>query len=147
VKKRPDKRPAPEQISLLPPDAATFLHLVRENLRLLREFGIRYEVSWLTAAGTGQERVIRSPRDVAEYFQAELSVLAQEQLRVVLLNAKNYVIGVSLIYQGGLSCANVLSLSDWLPRGSPRRRGLDHSPSQSRVCGRVARRVQVAYIR
>ena len=108
----PGEAPRPEQISLLPPDAAVFLHLVRENLRLLREFGLRYEVSWLAPAADGPERVIRGPRDVVDYFQAELSVLAQEQLRVVLLNTKNRVLGVSIVYQGGLSCTNVMSLAD-----------------------------------
>src|SRR5574341_839707 len=35
------------QVSLLPPDAAAIIHLVRENLRLLRDLVTRYEVGWL----------------------------------------------------------------------------------------------------
>jgi hypothetical protein len=73
------KRPADaQQISLLPPDAAELLHLVRQNLRLLAELVDRYEVGRL-GVGTG-DQVLRSPADVAGYLGAELADLAQEQL-------------------------------------------------------------------
>ena len=42
------------QISLLPPDAASLLHLVRENLRLLAKLAGRYEVGRLNATVDGQ---------------------------------------------------------------------------------------------
>ena len=34
---------------ILPPDAAAIIHLIRENLRVLRELVQRYEVPWLDA--------------------------------------------------------------------------------------------------
>jgi len=97
------------QISLLPPDAAALLHLVRENLRLLAELVARYEIG---SVGTcAQEHIIRSPADVAAYLGSELAELAQEQLRVVLLDTKNHVLGIQLVYQGGLN-ATVIRLAD-----------------------------------
>ena len=45
------RKAPPQQITLLPPDAAALLHLVRENLRLLAELATHYEVPQTTAAG------------------------------------------------------------------------------------------------
>ena len=97
------------QISLLPPDAATLLHLVRENLRLLADLAGRYEVTGLAASLDGL--TVRNPVDVAAYLGAELAALAQEQLRVVLLDSRNRVIATSLVYQGGLN-STVIRLGD-----------------------------------
>src|SRR5579884_1770259 len=66
MKRSPDTR----QISLLPPDAAALLHLVRENLRLLEELATRYEVPRLDARPEGQQ--VRSPADLASYLAPEL---------------------------------------------------------------------------
>lgn len=101
--------PATPQISLLPPDVATLLHLVRENLKLLADLSGRYEVSGLAA--TVDRVSVRNPADVAAYLGAELSGLAQEQLRVVLLDSGNRVIATSLVYQGGLN-STVIRLGD-----------------------------------
>lgn len=97
------------QISLLPPEAAAILHLVRENLRLLAEMVSRYEVGRLEASAEGY--TIRKPSDLAEYLGAEMADLAQEQLRVVILDTKNHVLGCGLVYQGGLN-ATVIRLGD-----------------------------------
>jgi DNA repair protein RadC len=105
VSRSPDAR----QVSLLPPEAAALLHLVRENLRLLAELASRYEVEHLGPRPA--ERSLRSPADVAAYLASEMEGLAQEQLRVVLLDTKNRVLGVGLVYQGGLN-ATVIRLSD-----------------------------------
>lgn len=104
-------RPTPDerQVSLLPPDVAGLLHLVRENLRLLGELASRYEVGWLDVHPDRHE--VRSPADVAALLGPELRDLAQEQLRVVLLDTRNHVIGVSLVYQGGRNAA-VVRLAD-----------------------------------
>ena len=99
----------PRQLSFLPPDAAALLHLVRENLRLLAELATRYEVGRLEAPA--DERTIRSPADVAAYLGAELADLAQEQLRVVLLDTKNHVLAMPLVYQGGVN-ATVVRVGD-----------------------------------
>lgn len=97
------------QISLLPPDAAAVLHLIRENLRLLAELVTRYEIGTLDATTDGPS--MRSPADLAAYLGPELADLAQEQLRVVLLDTKNRVRGITLVYQGGLN-ATVVRLAD-----------------------------------
>ena len=93
------------QISLLPPDAAALAHLVRENLRLLGELSLGYEVGRLDPAA--DLRTVRNPADLAGYLGPELADLAQEQLRVVLLDTRNRVIGVELVYQGGINAASI----------------------------------------
>ena len=93
------------QISLLPPDAAALAHLVRENLRLLGELSLGYEVGRLDAAP--DLKTIRNPADLAAYLGPELADLAQEQLRVVLLDTRNRVIGVELVYQGGINATSI----------------------------------------
>ena len=99
-----------QQISLLPPDAATLLHLVRENLRLLAELSQRYEVAH-TPPGLEDHRTLRRPADVADLLGPEMVDLAQEQLRVVLLDTKRHILGVRLVYQGGVN-AVVIRLGD-----------------------------------
>ena len=49
--------------------------------------------------------VISSPRDVANLLMGEMGFLEQEHLRVVLLNARNQVLGVSEVYVGNVSGA------------------------------------------
>jgi DNA repair protein RadC len=46
--------------------------------------------------------IIRSPADAAELLMPEMAGLEQEQMRVLLLNTKNHVVGMSLIYQGSV---------------------------------------------
>ena len=99
-----------QQISLLPPDAATLLHLVRENLRLLAELSQRYEVAY--ASPTSETpRTVRRPTDVADLLGPEMVDLAQEQLHVVLLDTKRHILGIHLVYQGGVN-AVVIRLGD-----------------------------------
>jgi DNA repair protein RadC len=87
----------------------TVIDLVRQNLRLLAELVHRYEVSHKD--GSSEGRVVRKPADVIGYLGPELADLAQEQLRVVLLDTKNRVLGATLVYQGGLN-AIVVRLAD-----------------------------------
>ncbi len=101
--------PQAKHPSLPPTDAATLIELVRENLRLLAELVSRYEVG--RVATPVDDRIVRSPSDVVDYLGAELVDLAQEQLRVVLLDTKNRIIGTQLVYQGGLN-ATVVRLAD-----------------------------------
>ncbi|HZU12139.1 MAG TPA: JAB domain-containing protein [Chloroflexota bacterium] len=79
----------------------TVIELVRQNLRLLGELVQRYEVdrTGITADG----RIVRKPADVIGYLGPEMADLAQEQLRVVLLDTKNRLLGASLVYQGGIN--------------------------------------------
>ncbi|MGH2461323.1 MAG: JAB domain-containing protein [Chloroflexota bacterium] len=104
--KQPDD---PRQISLLPPTTAEIVHLVRENLRLLIDLANRCEVGCLDVAG--EVRAVRGPGDLAQYLSAEMSQLAQEQLRVANLDTKNHLLSTSLVYQGGLN-ATVIRLAD-----------------------------------
>jgi DNA repair protein RadC len=99
----------PRQVSLLPPDAASILHLVRENLRLLAQLTSTYEIG--RADAPDQRWQVQSPADLAAYLGTELSDLAQEQVRVVLLDSKNYVVGTCLLYQGGVN-QTVVRLAD-----------------------------------
>jgi DNA repair protein RadC len=94
---------------LKPKPPREIVHLVRENLRLLAELSTRYEVS--DVAVTRREKTLDSPDSVAAYLKAEMANLEQEQLRVVMLDVKNRLLGVNLVYQGGLNQA-VVSLAD-----------------------------------
>lgn len=51
--------------------------------------------------------VISSPKDIANLFMAEMSLLEREELRVILLNTKNQVLGVERLYQGSVNSALV----------------------------------------
>lgn len=51
--------------------------------------------------------VVKSPQEVASLVAAELAWLAQEQLRVLLLNSKNQVMANRLVYQGSVNAAQV----------------------------------------
>lgn len=51
--------------------------------------------------------VINCPQDVANLLSAEMSLLAQEHLKVVLLNTKNHVTSVSEIYIGNVNSSVV----------------------------------------
>ncbi len=46
--------------------------------------------------------LVRSPADAAELLIPEMAGLEQEQMRVVLLNTKNRIMGMPLVYQGSL---------------------------------------------
>lgn len=78
-------------------------------MRLLAAFARRFEVAVLDTDPEG--RIVRHPADVADYLGHEMADLAQEQLRAVLLDCKNRIIGVELIYQGGQNAVNI-RLSD-----------------------------------
>jgi DNA repair protein RadC len=46
--------------------------------------------------------LVRTPGDAAELLIPEMAGLEQEQMRVVLLNTKNRVLGIPMVYQGSL---------------------------------------------
>ena len=85
---------------------AVLLNALRINLNLLGEIAMRYEVE------TQPERPedppsINSPGDVYDLLGPEMSKLAQEQLRVLLLNTRNNVVGQRVIYQGNVNSSMV----------------------------------------
>ncbi len=50
-----------------------------------------------------EERVVvKSPEDIANILQAEMAFLGQEELKVVLLNSKNQVMGIPEVYRGSV---------------------------------------------
>jgi len=50
---------------------------------------------------------IRSPQDVGNLLLAEMGLLQQEHLRVVLLNSKNQVLAMPEVYKGSVNTAQV----------------------------------------
>ena len=85
---------------------AVLLNALRINLSLLGEIAMRYEVE------TQPERPddppsITTPGDVHKLLAPEMSGLAQEQLRVLLVNTKKVVVGQRVVYQGNISSAIV----------------------------------------
>lgn len=66
------------------------------------EIGRRSAAGWDTARWT-----IRAPRDVADRLLPEMARLEREELRVLLLNAKNGVVRQTTVYVGNVSAALV----------------------------------------
>ena len=54
-----------------------------------------------------EKPIVRTPQDVANLLMGEMIFLDQEHLRVVLLNVRNQVMGVSEVYVGNVSGAVV----------------------------------------
>ena len=51
-----------------------------------------------------EERVVvKSPEDVANLLQAEMALLEQEELRLVLLNTRNQVMAIPQLYKGSIN--------------------------------------------
>lgn len=50
---------------------------------------------------------VRTPEDIQALLGAEMALLDQEQLRVVLLNTRNQVMGISEVYKGNVSTSLV----------------------------------------
>jgi len=93
-------------LGFLAPDEAgkeaarrNLLEIVEENLALVREIAALYNLPRMRE----KRRQIRMPADAAELLVPEMSVLDQEQLRVVVLNTKNQVISIEVVYQGNLN--------------------------------------------
>ena len=98
------------QLPLIPstsdPERQALLDALRQNLHVLGELAIRYEVE------TRPERpldmpIIYRPETVVDLLSDEMSQLAQEQVRVLLLDRKNRVVGQRTIYQGNAYGASV----------------------------------------
>jgi DNA repair protein RadC len=89
---------APAELSLVPgigPARAA-------QLAAAFELGRRALADWPSARWT-----IRAPRDLADRLVPEMGRLEREELRVVLLSARNTVMTVERIYQGSVSTALV----------------------------------------
>ena len=80
----------------------TLLDALRRNQRLLGELAMRYEVE-TQPEHPETPPAINCPQDIYDLLGPEMSALAQEQLRVLLLNARNVVVGQRVVYQGNVS--------------------------------------------
>ena len=84
----------------------TLLEALRRNQWLLGELAMRYEVATRPECPEDPPS-ITTPRDVHDLLGPEMSALAQEQLRVLLLNTRNLVVGQRVIYQGNVNSSMV----------------------------------------
>ncbi len=57
----------------------------------------------LLVASPQERPQVRSPADAANLLMLEMSLLAQEQMRVILLDSKNRVLAIPTVYQGSLN--------------------------------------------
>ncbi len=75
------------------------LEALRRNLHVLGELAVRYEVE-LRPERDPDAPATCSPQDVQRLLGPEMGALAQEQVRVLLLDRRNRVVGQRVIYQG-----------------------------------------------
>jgi len=67
-----------------------------------------FELGRRLASAQPEERAaVRSPQDVANLLLPEMGLLEQEELRVVLLNTRNQVLGVHTVYRGSVNTSLV----------------------------------------
>ena len=60
------------------------------------------------AAEAPEERpAVHSPQDAADLLRYEMSALEQEELRVVLLDNRNRLLGVDVVYRGSINSSQV----------------------------------------
>ncbi len=85
----------------------TLLDALRSNLHLLGELAVRYAVEFHPERPTEDPPAINCPEDVRRLLGPEMAPLAQEQLRVLLLNTRNLVVGQRVVYQGNVNSSIV----------------------------------------
>ncbi len=69
----------------------------------------------MASLGMEDRVAIRSPQDVANLLMAEMALLTQEHLRVLLLSSKNEVVGVPTIYVGTVNISPVRAAEVFRP--------------------------------
>ena len=70
------------------------LDALRRNNALLRELSIQYGAATGDSPFPRDPSVVRTPADVDALLRAEMAPLKQEQLRVILLNTKQEIVGI-----------------------------------------------------
>ena len=83
------------------------LDALRSNLRVLHELTLRYGVETQPGRDTDGRLAIECPDDVRRLVAPEMAGLAQEQVRVLLLDTTHRVVGQRVIYQGNVRAALV----------------------------------------
>ena len=102
-RKKQTKTPDTPAVTL---EGHAVLEALRSNLSLLGELAARYEVSYQPER-PDEMPTIGCPQDVYNLLGPEMKGLAQEQLRVLLLNTRNGVMAQRLIYQGTVNSSAV----------------------------------------
>ena len=82
-----------------PEHADAVLEALRANLHVLGELAVRYEVE-TNPSREADAPAIGSPQDVQRLLGPEMGALAQEQVRVLLLDRRNRVVGQRVLYVG-----------------------------------------------
>ena len=88
------------------PEGEAVLEALRSNLDLLGELAARYEVAFRPDRPAVMP-AIHSPQDVHNLLGPEMSTLAQEQMRVLLLDTRNNVVAQRVVYQGNINSSIV----------------------------------------
>ena len=57
----------------------------------------------LTSTHTEERPVVKSPADIWNLLQGDMGFLEQEEMRLVLLNTKNHVLGIPRVYKGNVN--------------------------------------------
>ena len=96
----------PEPTVPATPEGEAVLEALRSNLNLLGELAARYQVAFQPERSAERPQ-INCPEDVHRLLGPEMSALAQEQLRVILLNTRNQVMGQRVIYIGNVNSSVV----------------------------------------
>ncbi len=96
------KNVTPTEVPSANPEGQALLAALRSNLSLLGELAMRYEVETQPERTTKDLPSINTPHDVHDLLGKEMSALAQEQLRVLLLDRRNRVLGQRTVYQGNV---------------------------------------------
>ena len=86
---------------MLIPSRDALLDALRSNMLLLGELAVRYGVETHPERPTSPP-VISTSDDVRKLLDGEMGALAQEQLRVLLLDTKNHLVGQRVIYHGNI---------------------------------------------
>ena len=90
------------------------LDALRSNMSLLGELVARYEVA-VRPEGPEDAPSINCSQDIYDLLGPEMSNLAQEQLRVLLVNTKNHIVGQRVIYQGNVNSCQLRAAEVFRP--------------------------------
>ncbi len=95
------------QLPLFQTEGQALLDALRSNFNLLGEIAMRYAVEVQPERSGADLPSIGCPADVYSLLGPEMAPLAQEQLRVLLMNTKNVVVGQRVVYQGNVNSSMI----------------------------------------
>ena len=82
--------------------AKALLDALRSNTLVLSEIAMRYGIETHPSRPESPP-ILSTADDVRRLLWREMSALAQEQLRVLLLDSANHLVGQRVVYQGNIS--------------------------------------------